>query len=688
MVDLLEYAVRGIPTGCVFALLAVGLVLTYKTSGVFNLAFAAQAYTSAAVFYVLRKEQEWPLFWSAFIAIVIVGPALGLLLERVLFRHLRGAGSLAKMVTSLGLLIAIPEVVKLFFGSDAKSNPPPLWYVRRTDEWLWPQGSKFVLDAGQVTTIVSTLVVVVGLTVLFRYTNLGLRMRAVVESPRLAELNGVNAERVSMASWMLSSMMAGLAGVLVAPLFASLNPIDLFTLLVAALAATVVGGLSSIPLTFFGAIGLGMLQAVLAGSLPTNSVLATGLRPGLPFLVLFALLIFRPGLRSNSETADPLATVDPPLPVPVAVSRPRWMSISSRTVGVVATMFGLLVSWFLLDGFWLAIVISGVVLGVIMLSLTVVTGIGGMLSLAQAALAAIGAFTTAQVVTATGLPVLVAMLIGAAVAAACGALLAIPVVRLDGVYLALATLAFALMFESILVPLSWVSGGSVPLAVPRPVIGPWDLADDRYFLLFAALCLTVIALAVIRVRQGTTGRFLQAIQSSPTAANSIGISGGRSRIIAFTLAAGIAGFGGGLLASFAGRANYQASFPYVVGLVWVALVISAGARSIQAAVFSGIMFFLLPATLNRVFSWPENYLEAHQQAPEWIQNLLGLVQPNWALPVSFILFGIGAFTYAKHPEGIIEAQTNSSVTALLRWTERRKAKVDASSSVDAPQVSA
>ncbi|CAB5066479.1 unannotated protein [freshwater metagenome] len=291
-------------------------------------------------------------------------------------------------------------------------------------------------------------------------------------------------------------------------------------------------------------------------------------------------------------------------------------------------------------------------------------------------------------VTATGLPVLLAMLIGAAVAAMFGALLAIPVVRLDGVYLALATLAFALMFESILVPLSWVSGGSVPLAVPRPVIGPWDLADDRYFLLFAALCLTVIALAVIRVRQGTTGRFLQAIQSSPTAANSIGISGGRSRIIAFTLAAGIAGFGGGLLASFAGHANYQASFPYVVGLVWVALVISAGARSIQAAVFSGLMFFLLPALLNRAFSWPENYLEAHPQAPEWIQNLLGLVQPNWALPVSFILFGIGAFTYAKHPEGIIEAQTNSSVTALLRWTERRKAKVDASSSVDAPQVSA
>ena len=326
MIDLLEYAVRGIPTGSVFALLAVGLVLTYKTSGVFNLAFAAQAYASAAVFYTVRKVYEWPLVPAAVLAVVIVGPLIGLLLERLLFRYLRGAGSMAKLVTSLGLLIAIPEIVKLFFGTDAKKNPPPLWYVKRTDEWLWPQGSRFVLDAGQVTTIVSTVVVVIGLFVLFRFTSLGLRMRAVVESPRMAELNGVDANRVSMAAWILSSLLAGLAGVLVAPLFASLNPIDLFTLLVAALAATVFGGLTSIPLTFAGGIALGVLQAVLAGSLPTDSVVATGLRPALPFVVLFALLLARPGLRSSREAADPLATVDPPPPAPVAVSRPRWMT--------------------------------------------------------------------------------------------------------------------------------------------------------------------------------------------------------------------------------------------------------------------------------------------------------------------------------------------------------------------------
>ena len=171
----------------------------------------------------------------------LVGPAIGLLLERALFRYLRGSGAMAKLVTSLGLLIAIPEIVRLLIGQDTKQNPPPLWWVRRTDEWLWPEGGRFVLDAGQVATIASTVVVVIGLVVLFGRTDLGLRMRAVVESARMAELHGVNSERVSMASWALSSLLAGLAGVLVAPLFASLNPIDLFTLLVAALAATVVG---------------------------------------------------------------------------------------------------------------------------------------------------------------------------------------------------------------------------------------------------------------------------------------------------------------------------------------------------------------------------------------------------------------------------------------------------------------
>ncbi|MGZ4709403.1 MAG: branched-chain amino acid ABC transporter permease, partial [Acidimicrobiales bacterium] len=276
-----------------FALLAVGLTLNYKTSGVFNLAFAAQAYASAAVFYVLRKEHQWNLVPAVFVAVVVFGVAMAWLLDRLIYRHQRTASPLAKLVTSLGLLVALPQIVLLVIGTKSKVNPPPLWPVKRSDDFLWPSSGRFVLDASQIATLVVTGLVVIGLVLMFRRGSLGLQMRAVVESPRLLQLQGVDAQRVSLFSWILSSVLASLAGVLIAPLFAQLNSLDFFTLLVAAIAACVIGNLTSIPLAFLGGLGLGILQAELAGFLPTNSVLSTGLRPSLPFVVLFAVLFMR-----------------------------------------------------------------------------------------------------------------------------------------------------------------------------------------------------------------------------------------------------------------------------------------------------------------------------------------------------------------------------------------------------------
>jgi len=667
-----EYAVRGIPIGCVFGLLAVGLVLTYKTSGVFNLAFAAQAYVSAAVFYEVRKVHEWPLVPAALLAIVVVGPLIGVLLDRALYRHQRTAGSLAKLITSLGLLVAVPEIVKLILGSDAKKNPPPLWWVKRTDDFLWPQGSRFVLDAGQIATLSLTAVAVIGLAVMFRRGGIGLRMRAVVESPRLLQLQGIDAGRVSLFSWMLSSLLAGLAGVLIAPLFSQLASLDFFTLLVAAIAACVIGSLTSIVAAFAGGIGLGILQAELAGFLPTDSILATGLRPALPFAVLFVLVLFRRSARTAHEITDPLAGVDPPAPPPAASLRPRWLTMGTRIFGVSAAVIGLAISLLVLDDYWLSLVAGGVALAVILLSIVLTTGVGGTISLCQASFAAIGAFATAQLVTNFGLSVLVAMLLGALIAAAVGAALSLPIIRLAGIYPALATLAFALMFESVLRPLSWVSGGNTPLSVPRPLVGSVDFAGDRPFLLLCVGFLAVLGVAVIAIRQGTTGRFLDAIRESEPAASAVGINPIRPRLVAFVAGAGIAGFGGGLLASFNGQANYEANFTFYVGLVWLVLVITAGYRSVQAAVISGVMFYVFPQLLNRLFSWPGHYLGSHSEVHGVEKSILNFVKPEWSLGVAFILFGLGALTYARHPEGIIEAQTSMSIRRLLGIVDRVK----------------
>jgi branched-chain amino acid transport system permease protein len=652
--DIVEYAVRGIPIGCVFALLAIGIVLTYKTSGVLNLAFGAQAYVSAALFYVLHdpSARNWPVVPAFLVAVVVAAPAIGWLLDRLLYRHLRTAPPLAKLVTSLGLLVAIPAIVRLpvLLGDGAKQRPPG----------LLPEAAHslgfLTVDNNQLITIAITLLLVLGLTVLFRMTNLGLQMRAVVESPRMAELNGVNADRVGSFSWMLSSFFAGLAGVLISPLFNRVDDLQFFTLLVAALAAAAFGKLTSIPLTLAGGIALGVLQQVLTGTLPQGNVVSAGIRQALPFLVLFVLLLCWPGLGRSRAAADPLSGVDPPPPSPAARLRTRGLTVATRVFGVVVVGGGLFVALGVLNDYWLQLVTRGVVLSLVFLSITMITGLGGQISLCQAAFAAIGAFTTAQLVAKAGMSVLVAMVLGALVAAVVGAIVALPALRLGGIYLALATLAFAVMFENVIVPMEWLNGGSRGLRVPRPYILGIDFADDRKFLLLCVALLALVGGALVLVRSGTTGRFLDALRGSEVAATSIGINPARAKIGAFALSAAIAGFGGGLLASFDRQMSltqYSSNLTFYVGLVWVVVVVSLGARSVYAATMAGLSFVLLPPLLT-----------------QFLQPVFGNQTPTIAASISFILFGLGAITYAKHPEGIIEAQTRQAVQRLTRRRSR------------------
>ncbi|HMF83636.1 MAG TPA: ABC transporter permease [Acidimicrobiia bacterium] len=645
MSDFLNYVILGVPFGCVFALVAVGLVLTYKTSGVFNLAFGAQAFVSAAVFYNTVSNHDWPLLPAFIVSVFIVAPLVGLILDRALYRHLRTAPAVAKLVTSIGLLIAIPEIVKLLpdfdFLQSSVFNPPTIW----PNPFAYYHFGDYVLDGNQVATLISTAAAVLFLTALFRWTTVGLQMRAVVESPRMTELAGINADRVSAFSWMLSSTFAGLAGVLLAPLFAQLAAPNFTILLIAAIAAAAFGRLTSIPLAFLGGILLGVAQGILGGYLPADSILANGLRPSLPFVVLFLLLLFWPGLRKRSEIVDPLSGVDPPPPGLSAEKRMRLLTYTTWGLGVAVIAVGLYVALFVVSSFWLLIITKAVIFSLIFLSITVITGMAGQISLCQASFAAVGSFGTAQLAQHFGLPVLLTMVIGAAMAAVVGGLLAIPALRLGGIFLALATLAFALMFESIFVPLDWVSGGVLPTKVPRPTF----LESDRTFLLFALGLLVVISLVVILVRKGTTGRYLDALRGSETAATAIGINPARARIVAFALSAGIAGLGGGLLAIQENQANYTGNFQVLLGLLWLVIVVTIGARTVEGAVQAGLAIAFVPEILKA----------------------LGL-SPTY----QFILFGLGAVTYAKHPEGILEYNKRRSLETVQRWLTRGKAPRD------------
>jgi ABC-type branched-subunit amino acid transport system permease subunit len=638
--DLIRYVILGIPVGCVFGLVAVSLVLTYKTSGVFNLAFAAQAYLAAAVYYDVHVRHGWPIIPAFVFVVLVVSPFVGFLLDRLVFRWLRGASPIGKLVSALGLLVAVPRIVDVWLGPNQLFGIKGIWW---DDNALYRFFGDYTLDGRQMAILVSVALVVVLLVAMFRWTAIGLQMRAVVESPRLTELAGVNADRASSFAWMLSSAMAGLAGVLLAPFSASLNVGDFTTLLISAIAAAAFARLVNIPLALLGGILLGVTQALLSGYLPPASIVAQGLKPSLPFAVLFLLLLFWPGLRNRRETTDPLSGADPPPPSLAAATRSAGFTRSTHILGV---LFVIVVTYIALeraDSYWLSLLTLALVYSVIFLSITVITGMGGQISLCQATFAGIGAFTTAQFVAAFGSNVILGMIAGAVIAAAVGALLAIPTLRLAGIYLSLATLAFALMFENVLVPIGWIGGGVTPVRVPRPLIGPFDLANNKSFFIFCMIVLAIVSVLVIFVRRGTTGHYLDALRGSETAAQSIGINPSKAKVVAFALSAGIAGLGGGLLAMQKGIAQ-PADYSYLLGFVYVVIVVSTAARTVEGAINAGIAFVVLPVILA-----------------DW----LGVSQ-TWA----FILFGLGAIQYARHPEGTLENGKRNSMAFFQRLFDR------------------
>ena len=297
MQEFIRYVILGIPVGCVFGLVAVGLVLTYKTSGVFNLAFAAQAYLAAAVYYDVHVRHEWPIIPAFVLAVFVVSPLVGLILDRFVFRWLRGASPIGKLVSSLGLLVALPQIVERLAraGPDRSASTASGGTTTRCTT-----SATTTLDGRQMAILVSTVVVVLLLVALFRWTAIGLQMRAVVESPRLTELAGVNADRASSAAWMLSSTMAGLAGVLLAPFSSIAQRRRLHDAARLRDRGRRVRAADEHP---DGAArrhpARRSRSALLAGYLPPASLLAQGLKPALPFAALFLLLLFWPGLRNR-----------------------------------------------------------------------------------------------------------------------------------------------------------------------------------------------------------------------------------------------------------------------------------------------------------------------------------------------------------------------------------------------------
>jgi branched-subunit amino acid ABC-type transport system permease component len=677
--DIFRAILQGTPPGAVYALIALGFVLTYKTSGVFNLAFGAQAYISAALFFQAREEWGWATGPALVLSVFVVAPLIGLLLERLIFRHLRTAPAVAKLVVTIGLTVALPNLFELITSFQPVAGRTPEGIVPHGDV-LYNVFNVYSFSRDELVALGVAVLGMLALGALFRFTALGLQMRAVVESPRMTELAGIRADRVSAFAWALSSVFAGMAGVLIAPRFNTLAAADFFNLVVVAIAAAALGRLVSLPRALVGGLALGIFIALLNTFLPRWSAdnafleaIQENIAPAVPFVVLFGVLVLWPAIRRTREAADPLAGVDPPPPAPAAATRSRALTVATRVFAL--GFFGIvgLVIFFRADQSWVFVVTQAVILATIYLSITVITGFAGQISLCQGAFAAIGGFTVFQLADRYDMSVMVAAVIGAAAAAACGALLSLPVLRLGGVWFAIATLAFAFFFDSVMVKLSWIGGGDTALLegtrVPRPTIGPWDFANDLSFLGLALAVFALTSFAVIRIREGTVGRTLQALRGSEVAAASIGISPARARIVAFAVSAFIAGLGGAMLSMLQENVNYTNSFAPFTALFWLVLVVALGSRTVEGAAIAGASFALFDVVILRgeLLGWI-------LRSPDRIPGIFP-ISPKWRL----VLFGLLTIQFAHHPEGLVENGKRQWMRRLQRRAEPRTGPSDKAS---------
>ena len=669
-VGVLEETIRaffqGLPVGAGFALVAMSFVLTYKTSGVFNLAFGAQAFISAATYFELHIRRDWPIWAAVLVAVVLVAPVLGLLLERLIFRHIHAASPVAKLVISLGLMVALPELFKLVVDYN-REQPYGAVGIIPDGTTVYRLFDRYPVTRDEIAAFVIMVAAALALAALFRYSRLGLRIRAVVQSPRMTELNGVNADWVSSGSWMLSSLFAGLAGVLLVPTTSSLGtvlePNGYFPIVISALAAAALGRLVNLPAALVGGLLLGVVTTEMRTHLPRDNVILNELRgSALPYVMLFAIIVFWPAIRRQIAGADPLLGVAPPPPALAATSRGRGMTIFTRIMALVFfTAVGIWTFGYA-NNYWISLITHSVIFTIIFLSIVVFTGLGGQIALCQVTFAAIGAFGAMQFAQRWDVSVMVGMLAGAAIAAAAGAVLSVPVMRLGGIWLAIATLAFALFFNDVLVKYGWVGGSLFQgRRVPRPQLLGIDFTSNKNFLILCIAILVLVSVLVILIRESSTGMALRALRGSEIAAESIGVIAWRSRVIVFSVSAAVAAIGGGLLAMEERQVSYEANFDPQTGLFWLVIVVVLGARTVEGATQAGIAFVIFPVLV----------LE------RWLH-----LDGAWR----FVLFGFAAISFARHPEGLLEHGKRRSQNMSQRLFRRREPALAAAGAGGAAQT--
>jgi len=692
----LNLVLSGTVTGAIYSMMASGLVLTYQTSGIFNFAHGAIAFSTAFFYYQLNTGQHVPIVPSAILSVLVFAPLIGLLLDRILLRRLAAAPVYARIVGTIGLLVALPNLmlwviealgdsvlglglpkqvdVQQSGGTAPGLGPVPHDVVR----FGWLGLPHVNLNTDQLAVFAAAAISAVVLWYVVRKTRVGLEMRSVVDRESLAALRGVNRARASAIAWILTMVLAGLGGILISPLFL-LNS-DLFTLVVlGSLAAVALSGLVrgfdpqnvSIPIAFAGGLLLGVVQNLVAGYGVLKDL--TGFRGSIPYiltLLILLLTVVRGRNRQAGSVADEAPPRDHRAGLPAWRRRLPWVLV---TLALVAFTFEWIdVAWLQADVYEQGIIAQGLVLSVVFLSFVVVTGLGGMVSLAQATFVTAGGFTAGWALNRDwgDVPVLaphgrvnfaVAAVLAAALSGALGALIAIPVRRLGAVALALGTLSVAFVADAVAFgyepigkgTFGWSYSGSFPLYdLPSVDFGPVNWINDQLIpgtqdkvdfsqpveqVLLLLVLFGAITLMIHNVLRSQSGRALLAARSSDVAARTSGIDPRKQQIAIFAFAAAIAGFGGAMSGMVNGVVTKTQS-PPLIGLVWLAVAVTFGVRRPGGALLAGLAFI----GTSTIFTWlGRDYLTG---------AFHDLTTSIYFVP---ILFGLGAINLAKNPDGLL-----------------------------------
>ncbi|MHA6763725.1 branched-chain amino acid ABC transporter permease [Streptacidiphilus sp. PAMC 29251] len=571
-----DLAVAGLAVGSAAALSGIGLVVCHRATGVLNLAQGAVAMVTA---YALRQTVvvwHWPRALAVPACVLVFAPGLGVLMDVLVFRRLqrRNAGTVETLVAGLGVFVLLIGTAALVWGLTPLTDAPAL--VPATPIGL-PGGLRLTLDT--VVDLGAVLVIAVGVGAVSRWTAFGTTVRAVVDNRRLAELSGMDADRVSSVGWAFGAFTAGLTGVLLAPAL-RLDPYGLPLLVMETLSVAVAAGLRSLPLAVAAALALGIGQSELTAFHPTGwgGPLLQSAGADLFVLALLAV-VFLPGRLARATGAVPAL---PPLP-------PTGPTADTlRMVRRAACLLLLLVPLDLRGGDLRAL-LPGPALALVLLSLVVVTGYGGQISLGQAGYAGLGALLTGTLAGAE-LPAVTALLTAVAIAAPCGLLVGWPAIRRRGLALALTTFAVGTAMSRLVFQQPYLTVG---IRLDRT--GPW--ADDRVFYL-AELALLATALLLVRgLHRGRTGRGLGAIRDHEPAAYASGVNVPRLKLLAFTAGAALAALGGSLL-GLGAQAFDPDAFDPVLGLLWFAAVVVFGTSSASGAVLAAMALTALDAATS------------------------------------------------------------------------------------------